>query len=90
MKKTRSSILVAEVPGYAVKSLAHWGNKTRTLYATATTKPPRLRLTIGDGLSLLVSQLPGSGIPVGGCRLRSHVFALPPPGLPVALWLTRQ
>src|SRR5689334_7422792 len=45
--------------------------------------------TIGDGLSLPESQLPESGIPVGDSRLKSCVFAPPPPNLPVAAVLTR-
>src|SRR5439155_22123606 len=46
--------------------------------------------TTGDGLSLLGPQLPESGIPLGDCQLRSHVFAPPPPGLPVAFALRRR
>src|SRR5205823_1971287 len=46
--------------------------------------------TTGDGLSLLGPKLPESGIPLGGCQLRSHVFAPPPLDLPVAFALRRR
>src|SRR6266478_197965 len=45
--------------------------------------------TIGDGLSLLESQLPELGISVEDSRLKSCAFAPPPPRLPVAAALTR-